>query len=756
MKITLSFFGILLTISMYAQGFYDLYTIQTIEITFAESNWDQLLDAQKAGAEEYIMAQSVTINGTLFDSVGVKYKGNSTYNANQVKNPFHIELDTYKEQDYEGFTDIKLSNAAMDPSFLREVLSYQILRQYMDAPLANYANIYVNGQLIGLYSNAESVSKKFVQKHFYSKDNTFVKCNPPGGAGPQANDLPNLVYHGPDSTDYLDAYELKSDDGWGELIDLCDTLFNHTDVIEQILDVDRVIWMLAYNNVLVNLDSYIGAFAQNYYLYRDDHGRFNPVVWDLNESFGRFSMTSTGNLFNTTVKQQMSHLLNINDPDFPLVQKLLGIPLYKRMYLAHVKTILLENFDNDSYYTSGLALQNTIKDAVQADNNKFFTYANFLSNLTQDVTGSPGPGGGSTPGITNLMDGRNNYLLAQSDFTKAEPTITNISLSNDSPAIQETVTITAEVTNANSVYLGYRSQVDAPFVRMLMLDDGLHQDGAPNDGIYGAAITVDNQSMHYYVYAENADIGLFDPRRAEHEYHLITANTTNPTVGDLVINEFMASNTNTQPDQDGEYDDWIELFNNSDSPVDLGGYFLSDDVSDLTRWTFPVGTVINGKDYLIIWADRDEDQDGLHTNFKLSAAAESIVLSDAFGIIQDHISYVDQVTDISFGRYPNGTGTFQSMEPTFQAENMIPTSVQPEWSNAPVLKALPNPTSGSFRLEMEHIPAGENRVIIQNLFGHVVYEANISGTQEVDTTTWPAGMYWVRVDQAVLTVTVLR
>lgn len=196
MKLTLSFFGILLSISMYAQGFYDLYTIQTIEITFAESNWDQLLDAQKAGDENYIMAQSVTINGTQLDSVGVKYKGNSTYSANQVKNPFHIELDTYKEQDYEGFTDIKLSNAAKDPSFIREVLSYQILRQYMDAPLSNYANVYVNGQLIGLYSNSESVSKKFVNKHFYSKDNTFVKCNPPGGAGPQSNDLPNLVYHG--------------------------------------------------------------------------------------------------------------------------------------------------------------------------------------------------------------------------------------------------------------------------------------------------------------------------------------------------------------------------------------------------------------------------------------------------------------------------------------------------------------------------------------------------------------------------------
>ena len=88
-----------------------------------------MLDTAKAGSEGYIMAQSVSINGTLYDSVGVKYKGNSTYQPNQTKNPWHIELDTYKTQDYQGFTDIKLSNVSKDPSFLREVLSYDIARQ---------------------------------------------------------------------------------------------------------------------------------------------------------------------------------------------------------------------------------------------------------------------------------------------------------------------------------------------------------------------------------------------------------------------------------------------------------------------------------------------------------------------------------------------------------------------------------------------------------------------------------------------------
>ncbi|MCF8247059.1 MAG: CotH kinase family protein [Saprospiraceae bacterium] len=734
-----------------AQDFYDLNTIQTIEITFAQSNWDQLLDAAYAGSGDYIMAQSVTINGEVFDSVGVKYKGNSTYAANQVKNPFHIELDTYKEHDYEGYTDIKLSNVAKDPSFLREVLSYQVLRQYMDAPLSNYANVYVNGTLIGLYSNSESITKKFVNSHFYSKSNAFFKCNPPDGAGPGTSALPNLAYLGEDSSNYYNAYELKSDAGWGELIDLCDTLSNHTNVIEKILDVDRAIWMLAFDNVLVNLDSYIGGFAQNYYLYRDDSGRFLPVVWDLNESFGRFSSTGSGNLLTTAAKQQMSHLLHANDAIFPLIQKLLSVPMYKRMYLAHCKTILLENFDNNSYYDTGLALQSTINAAVQADVNKFFTYNNFIQNLTTDIN-SGGPGGGATPGITNLMDGRNDYLLALADFTQMEPTISNSALSNPTPIINETITVTATITNANAAYIGYRSELGAPFIRLQMFDDGAHNDGTANDGTYGVNLTIENSFTQYYIYAENNNIGKFSPVRAEHEYYTITATTSNPTVGDLVINEFMASNEATIADQDGEFDDWIELYNNSSSTINLEGYSLSDDANELMKWAFPAGSSIVGNGYLIVWADNDEDQAGLHATFKLAAAAESIFLVNLAGSIVDEVSYVDQTTDVSYGRYPNGIGNFQTMTPTFNAENTGTTSAANQELENIVFKVYPNPARSTFNLELKE--QGEKAVSVYNLNGTVFHQGTFSENMQVDVSDWPAGMYIVRVENSFMKMVV--
>lgn len=728
-----------MAIQLSAQDFYDLTTIQTIEITFEQSNWDALLDAEKAGDENYILAQSVAINGEVYDSVGVKYKGNSTYQANQVKNPFHIELDTYKEHDHQGYKDIKLSNAAKDPSFLREVLSYDILGDYMDAPQSNYANVYVNGTLIGLYSNSEAVTKSFVKDRFGSKNGTFVKCNPPDGAGPQSNDLPNLVYLGEDSINYYEAYELKSDAGWAELLDLCDTLANHTEAIEEILDVDRTLWMLAFDNVLVNLDSYIGAFAQNYYLYRNEYGQFAPVVWDLNESFGGFSMTGSGSLNSNTAKQQMSPLLQINDSDFPLLQKLLNVPSYQKKYIAHCKTMVEEAFASNAYYETGLILQELIDASVQADNNKFFTYNNFLTNLDSDVSGAGGPGGGGTIGIATLMNARATYLLSQSLFTATAPSISDISFSTADPVVGDMITITATIDDGSSAFIGYRIDEFAPFTKVEMTDNG--------NGIFEASILVDATFTEYYIYSENDNAGKFSPQRAEHEFHNFTATTSTTTVGDLVINEFMASNDATQADQDDEYDDWIELYNNTNSDIDVSGYFLSDDAEDPMQWEIPDGTVISANGYLMIWADNDEEQESLHANFKLSASSESVILSDTDGSILDEVSYSDQTTDISYGRFPNGTGDFRVMNPTFGTENNSDAlSVGDVFENEK-LKMYPNPTTEGFWINYDGI--GQAQLSVSDIHGRTIISQSIAPENWIDTKKWSTGIYLIRVNDSI-------
>jgi len=710
-----------LILSQYAfpQSFYDINSIQTISITFTQSNWDYQLDTAKAGNDGYIMAQSVSVNGVVFDSVGVKYKGNSTYNPNQVKNPFHIELDTYKNQDYQGYTDIKLSNAAKDPSFVREVLSYSILRQYMDASLSNYANVSVNGNLIGLYVSSESVSKKFVNNHFFSNNNAFFKCNPIGGAGPGGTaPKPNLVYLGNDSSSYSTAYEINSDYGWTDLITLCNTLKNNITDIETILDVDRALWMIAYDNILVNLDSYIGAFTQNYYLYKDNTGRFDCVLWDFNESLGTFSQTGTIQLPNTTAKSQMTHLLHAGDANWPLVQKLLSVPTYKKMYLAHLYTILNENFANNSYYTTAQSLQQIINAAVQADSNKFFSYAQYQSNLNNDVTS----GMTNAPGITKLMNARVTYLSALPDFTNTKPVIIDVAPSVANPEMNTNIFITAKVlnTNTNAVYLGYRDNITGKFTRILMYDDGAHGDGVSVDNIYGASITVSNTYIQYYIYAENNNTGMFSPVRAEHEFYTLMATISNITPGDLVVNELMAQNTNTVTDPGGSYADWIELYNNTANILSLDNLYMSDTYSNLLKWHFPSGTTIAPNGYLIVWADDDTAQAGIHAGFKLSASGENVILSYPDGTKIEEVAFGPQTADMGYARVPNGTGVFVIQEPTFNFNNDSILGISDETAISPgisLFQNYPNPFSQETTIKYQIADALQVQVKVYDLYG---------------------------------------
>ena len=122
----------------------------------------------------------------------------------------------------------------------------------------------------------------------------------------------------------------------------------------------------------------------------------------------------------------------------------------------------------------------------------------------------------------------------------------------------------------------------------------------------------------------------------------------------LVINELMASNNNFCQDSQNEYDDWFEIYNFGLDSIDIGGMFLTDNMTVPTKWQIPASTVIPAGGYLLIWADDDTDDDGLHANFKLDADGEEISLFDSDGVtLIDSIIFPEQTTDISFGRYPD-------------------------------------------------------------------------------------------------------
>jgi len=138
---------------------------------------------------------------------------------------------------------------------------------------------------------------------------------------------------------------------------------------------------------------------------------------------------------------------------------------------------------------------------------------------------------------------------------------------------------------------------------------------------------------------------------------------------DIVINEIMPVNKVTVADNYGEFDDWIELFNLSESSFDVSGYYVSDNHNKPEKWRIPNGTTIAGRGYLIIWADGDSTQSGLHTNFKLSSSGEEVVLTRPDLKMVNKVPYTSQTMELSFSRVPNGTGAFKWKTPTFNKSN---------------------------------------------------------------------------------------
>ncbi len=155
------------------------------------------------------------------------------------------------------------------------------------------------------------------------------------------------------------------------------------------------------------------------------------------------------------------------------------------------------------------------------------------------------------------------------------------------------------------------------------------------------------------------------------------AHDTRAAEPQLLINEFLASNSSILADDQSEYDDWIEVHNPGGGPVDTAGMYLTDDLAEPTKWRFPTGqpaqTTIPAGGYLLVWADNGHNERGLHAAFSLDAGGEEVCLFDTDGRrLIDAVAFGRQMPDVSFGRYPDGHTTWQLMaSPTPGAANAV-------------------------------------------------------------------------------------
>lgn len=503
-----------------AQDFYGK-EIQDVRIELPYPNWDKKLDSLKAANPEARLLGTAWINGVRYDSVGIRYKGNSSYFRSRKetfrKLPINVKLD-YKIKTQKmkgGHTTVKLSNAFLDPSFIRDPLAYSVIRKYMPAPQCNFTKVTLNNKFYGLYVNTESIDDNFLKKHFQTTSGFLVKCDPDNWkrvrsqSGCPKGENASLMYLN-DSPGCYDAfYEVENAAAWKPLLQLIKVLNRAPDDIEKILDVDQTLWMHALNNALVNFDSYTGSLSHNYYLWFDSTNVAHPLIWDLNMAFGGWRRNFSFETMKDEELIQYSPMAEFDNPKRPLISKLLRTPLYRKLYVAHLRTIVKDFLENGKLIADA---QNMIKDIdpwVKKDTLKLYSYEDFQQSLDKTMVSGPD----RVIGLRQLMEKRSQWLVKHPVLSKTPPAITEVKHA----ASGDNLLVTAKLGNAENGWCFYRKETMFAFARTALNDKGENGDVKSGDGIFSALIA-SAKVKQYYIAAENAEAAATFPERASYEY----------------------------------------------------------------------------------------------------------------------------------------------------------------------------------------------------------------------------------------------
>lgn len=727
-----------------SEGFYDETTLRDVQLWFSQPDyWQQLKNNYVSKTD---LPATMIVEGDTFYNVGVRFKGNTSYQQvqNSDKKSFNITMDyLIAGQDLDGYSTLNFNNAFEDASFMREVAYLHQIRRHIPAARGNFIRLFINGTSWGIYPNVQQINGDYIEEWFFSNDGTRWRADRstsgpggPGGGG-WGDGTAGLNYLGADTATYQPYYTLKSankPNPWDDLVNVCDVLnttplANLETEVSEVLDLDRTLWFLASEIAFSDDDSYVFKGKMDYYLYWDpETQRMTPLEFDGN-SVMKSNAVNWGVFYNET---------KVN---YPLLNRLLAVPSIRQRYLAHFRTLLADELNATNFNALIDQYAALIDAGVQADTKKLYSNVQYNSEKAA---------------IKTFVQNHRNTLLNNTEMNATGPSISNAAMTSATglwadPAADEAVAVTATVTSSNgisSVSLYYCPALYGNFSKTTMYDDGQHGDGASGDGVFGAQIPgfATGTLVRFYLEAASnntAKTVTYLPVGAEHDvyyYNVGAAWVDNPPV---VINEVMASNTSTAADEEGEFEDWIELYNLSNQDVDLSGYALSDNPANLRKWEFPAGIVIPANSYLIVWADEDATQGPLHASFKLSASGETLSLVDAQTYFLDNISFDQQQTDLGYARLPNGTGPFVIQEPTFGAFNGTVPTFEPGGGISNSLSVTPNPATEVLNLRL----TGETitgRVLVTDATGRTVLETEALPSQSLYVANWPSGVYFLK------------
>lgn len=621
---------------------FDDSDVPRIDITIVPANLDKLY-ADPTSNQEYKTLFRFTRNTVVEDlaDVGIRFKGNLSRSKQKLS--FRLSFNTFEEgRDFHGLEKMNLNAETNDPSLIRSKLSWELFR-FMGVPCSrsNHILLYINDDFYGVYVNIEHIDEKFVRSRFGTNDGNLYKCLWPA----------DLAFRGEDQDQYKfeesgrRAYELQINDDIDDYEDLAILISTLEKLeggmlkqeLEKVLNVQQYLKVMAVDVMTGNWDGYIGN-QNNFWLYRDQvTGRFEYLPFDLDNTFG---IDWLGEDWSNR------SLYSWHRGEKPLYEKILQIEEYKEQFTGYIK-ILAAHLSSDGLSQEMERWKSQISPHVNLDPYYPLDYAYEFSDFSNAFTSA---WGGHVPfGIQEYIDLRVASALEECINADAPPLISH-ARAEASPGRVDVDWVAEDDNPGWTTTLFYR--IDQSAWESIVPASPAETDPVSGLETYRDSLFIwgDTSVVDLYFVAEDQSGQLSQYPSAYLTFNFPLAN------GPLLINEFMASNSSARSDEFGEFDDWAEIYNPTDSAIWLGDLFLSDNVGNPGKYRFP-DEYIDSEGYFLVWLDDQEEQGPHHADFKISKGGEKLRLSDrpsrGFTIL-DSLTFGEQLTDVSMGRSTDG------------------------------------------------------------------------------------------------------
>lgn len=664
--------------------------------------------------------ESSALNETV-NNIGFRLRGNTSLYAQ--KKSFKVSFNTYiqgnKWLDLEKLNLIANQN---DPSLIRAKLCWDAMREAgLPGARVSFVKVFVNEEYKGLYSNVEHIDENFAKKYFDNLgDGNLYKCLYPA----------TLEYLGSNSNEYkLESggrriYELTTNDWVDDYSDFARlvSVLNQTNdndlicALSKQMNIENYIKYAALDVISGNWDGYIYN-KNNFYLYKNKlSNQFEYIPYDLDNSLGIDWVNqnwTTRNIYNWAP----------NSEDRPLFKRLMQNPEFKNKFSYYIQHYLQTVYNPTTVSAKAQQYLQLIAEAAQADVFRTldfnFSYNDFLNALTENA------GGHVEYGITDFLTLRRQSALNQLNNITDFSVIKSGWITSDEPfSAGATFTAWVDTVNLQNVLVEWGTTSNNLNQTLPLTNSG--------NGIYTGFVSqfpVDDLIFYQFKLTTNTNETIYWPCNKA-IYYLSEANSP------LVINELMSRNNNTITDENGEYEDWIEIWNGGTTTINLQGKYLTDKANNKLMWPLPNVTLQPGE-FKLLWADSDEKFNRNHTSFGLSADGEDLRLYQSYeGVPQviDRVVFPPMPQNASWGRIEDGNLPFVLFNQSTPDASNNAVGIE-KISESKLL--YPNPSQG-----IVHLMAEQTRVEVYNSSGSMVF--NAENCKTLDLSNLANGLYWIK------------